>query len=291
MNIQHIKTLVAIHDHASFADAAEALFLTPAAVSQQMRLLEDQLQVRLFDRTTRPPRLSPHGINIVTEARDVIARFDALVEMARASGEIAGTLTIGSATGITSALVPRALASLRERYPRLQVRIEEGLTDDLIGRVRRRTLDGALITSPLIPEPDMQTLPITTEALVVVMPKTMKERGWKNILQARPFLRLNRKSGVGALIDATLRHAGVSVTEAMELDSSESIVDLVAAGLGVGVVPTGRLKGASLNKLRHVPFGSPPVQRQVVLIERLNNQRSDLAGILYQELMGLTTST
>lgn len=288
MNIQHIKTLVAIHDHASFADAADALFLTPAAISQQIRFIEGELQVKLFDRTTRPPTLSPHGINIVTEARDVIARFEALVEMARASGEIAGTLTIGSATGITSALVPRALAGLRERHPRLQVRIEEGLTGDLIGKVRRRTLDAALITEPLVPEPDMKTLPITTEALVVVMPKTLKERGWKNIVTALPFLRLNRKSGVGVLIDNTLRRAGVSVSEAMELDSSESIVDLVTAGLGVGVVPVGRLSGANMSKVRSIPFGTPPVKRQVVLIERRNNQRSDLAGILYQELLGLT---
>jgi len=121
-----------------------------------------------------------------------------------------------------------------------------------------------------------------------VMPKALKERGWKNIVTARPFLRLNRKSGVGVLIDDTLRRAGINVSEAMELDSSESIVDLVAAGLGVGVVPAGRLSGVNVSKVRSIPFGTPPVKRQVVLIERQNNQRSDLAGILYQELLGLT---
>ncbi|MGJ3260038.1 MAG: LysR family transcriptional regulator [Rhodospirillales bacterium] len=288
MNLQHLKTLIAVHDHASFADAAEALFLTPAAVSQQMRHLEDELQVPLFDRSTRPPRLNAHGVHIVDQARDVLARFNALADMARSPGEIAGTLTIGSATGITSALVPRALGALRERHPRLQIRIEEGLTNDLISRVRRRELDGALITEPLVPEPDMQTVPITSEPLVVVAPKSIRERGWRNVLTARPFLRLNRKSGVGALIDVTIRRSGINVTEAMELDSSESIVGLVMAGLGVGVVPSGRLRGESLEKLKAIPFGSPPVRRKVVLIERTNNQRSDLAAILYQELLSLT---
>ncbi|WNK00420.1 LysR substrate-binding domain-containing protein [Thalassospiraceae bacterium LMO-JJ14] len=288
MNIQHLKTLIAVHDHASFADAADSLFLTPAAVSQQMRNLEDDLQVTLFDRTTRPPRLNPHGVNIVTQARDVLERFNALAERARSAGEIAGTLTIGSATGITSSLIPRALSALRDRHPRLQIRIEEGLTDDLINRVRRRALDGALITQPLVPSPDMQILPITTEPLIVVAPKSVSERGWKNILRARPFLRLNRKSGVGALIDVTLRTSGIAVTEAMELDSSESIVGLVMAGLGVGVVPSGRLRGESVDRLKTVPFGTPQVRRSVVLIERTNNQRSDLAAILYQELLSLT---
>jgi len=288
MHIQHLKTLVAVHDHDSFADAAAALFLTPAAVSQQMRNLEDDLQVTLFDRTTRPPRLNAHGVNIVEQARDVLERFNALSDMARSPGEVAGTLTIGSATGITSALIPRALAALRERHPRLQIRIEEGLTDDLINRVRRRGLDGALITEPIVPMTDMQTLPITTEPLVVVAPKSMTERGWRNILTARPFLRLNRKSGIGALIDVTLRRSGVAVNEAMELDSSESIVGLVTAGLGVGVVPSGRLRGESIARLKTVPFGSPPVRRNVVLIERTSHQRSDLAAILYQELLSLT---
>jgi DNA-binding transcriptional LysR family regulator len=288
MNIQHLRTLLAVHDHASFSEAAEALFLTPAAVSQQMRNLEEELQVTLFDRTTRPPRLNAHGANLVEQARDVLERFNALAERARSPGEIAGTLSIGSATGITSSLIPRALAALRERHPRLQIRIEEGLTEDLISRVRRRAVDGALITEPLIPVPDMQILPITTEPLIVVAPKSVTARGWKNVLAARPFLRLNRKSGVGALIDVTLRTSGVAVTEAMELDSSESIVGLVMAGLGVGVVPSGRLRGENASRLRTLPFGTPPVRRNVVLIERTNNQRSDLAAILYQELLSLT---
>ena len=111
MNLQQLRTLVAIRDHSGFADAAASVFLTPAAISQQMRGLEDELQVALFDRTTRPPRLTPHAETLVDTARDVLARFDAFAAKARAEGEIAGTLTLGSATGITSALVPKALAA------------------------------------------------------------------------------------------------------------------------------------------------------------------------------------
>ena len=288
MNLQQLRTLVAIHDHSGFVDAAASVFLTPAAISQQMRGLEDELQVTLFDRTTRPPRLTPHAVTLVDMARDVLAKFDAFAAKARAEGEIAGTLTLGSATGITSALVPKALAALREKYPRMQVRIEEGLTDHLISRVRRRAVDAAIITEPLVPEPGMEILPITTEPLMVVAPKSIKDRGWKSVLTGRPFLRLNRKSGVGVLIDVTLRRAGVVVNEAMELDSSESIVGLVAAGLGVGVVPAGRLKNLNLTRLRTLAFGTPHVHRRVVLIERNDETRSELAAILYRQMTDLT---
>lgn len=288
MNILHFRTLVAVHDYPTFADAAEALFLTPAAVSQQMRHLEDTLQVALFDRKTRPPKLNAHGLRVVAHARDVLVSFDRLVEIAKSAEDIAGVLTIGAATGITSRLIPVVLRRLRDRYPALQVRIEEGTTDDLIVRVRRRSLDAAVITEPMSPEPELQTLPITSEAMMVLAPKDSKERNWKTLIASRPFLRLNRHSGLGRIIDMELRNARVPVIEAMELDSSESIVGLVTEGLGVGVVPAGRVTDETRKRLRILPFGTPPVKRNVVLIERTNNQRSDLAGILYQELLALT---
>ena len=140
----------------------------------------------------------------------------------------------------------------------------------------------------MLPESDMQILPITSEPLLVVAPKSVRARGWKNVLQDRPFLRLNRLTGIGALIDATLRQSGVAVDDAMDLDNSESIVGLVSAGLGVGVVPAGRLKGIDRTKLRILPFGTPPAHRRVVLMERNNSQRSDVAAILYRELLALT---
>lgn len=288
MNILHFRTLVAVHDAPTFADAAEALFLTPAAVSQQMRHLEDTLQVALFDRATRPPRLNAHGLRVVAHARDVLVSYDRLVEIAGAVDEIAGVLTIGAATGITSRMIPAVLRRLRDNYPALQIKIEEGVTIDLISRVRRRSLDAAVITEPDIPETDLVTLPITSEQMMVLAPLDSVENDWKSLIASRPFLRLNRSSGVGRLIDAEIRKARIPVQEAMELDSSESIVDLVTEGLGVGVVPAGRVTDDVRKSLKVVPFGSPPVMRNVVLIERTNNQRSDLANILYQELRTLT---
>ena len=110
MNVPQLRTLVAIADQTSFADAAERLFLTPAAVSQQMRALEDELQVALFDRTKRPPRLNAHGAHVAERAREVLRGFDALLDEARAGDEIAGRLTLGCISGISSDLIPIACA-------------------------------------------------------------------------------------------------------------------------------------------------------------------------------------
>ena len=288
MNIPQLRTLVAIADTRGFASAAEKLFVTPAAVSQQMRALEDELQVPLFDRTTRPPRLNAHGVHIAERAREVLRTFDAFAAEARAPDEIAGVLTLGCISGFSSDLIPAALGNLRKRYPRLMVRIEEGQSATLINQVRRRELDAAIVTEPLVPEPALEMLLITTEPLMVVAPPDTPAKSWSEALVTLPFLRLNRLSGMGTLIDSTIREAGLIVSDAMELDSSEVVLSMVRAGLGAGVVPAGRLRGEHRRKVRQFAFGDPPVSRRVVLAERPDYERSDLSQVLYLELKRLT---
>lgn len=288
MKVAHLRTLVAISDHRSFAVAAERLFLTPAAVSQQMRSLEEDLRTAIFDRSTRPPRLTAHGVFLAERARDVLHGFDAFVEAAHDPDEVSGRLALGCVAGVSTVLIPRALADLRRLYPRLVVGIEEGTTATLLHRVRRRELDAAIVTEPPEPEPELQMLAITDEPLLVVAPAGSAHGDWAAVLSGHPFLRINRESGVGSLIDTTLRRAGLVVDDAMELDSTETVVGLVRAGLGAGVVPAGRMQADAGGGIRILPFGEPPVSRRIVLAERRNNQRSDLSQILYGALKRLT---
>lgn len=288
MNLAPFRTLVAVSDHGSFAAAAEHLHVTPAAVSQQMKTLEEELQVALFDRSTRPPRLNAHGVFVAGQARDVLRRFEALIDAARAPDGIAGRLMLGCISGISSDLVPAALRNLRERYPGLQVRMAEGQSGDLVRRLLRHELDAAIITEPVVPEPELETLLITTERLLVIAPPGASAGSWLEAVRTLPFLRFNRTSGLGILIDTSLRRAGVAVREAMELDSSEALLNMVHAGLGVGVIPEGQLKGEAGAKVRRFLFCDPPVSRRVVLAEHLDAQRSDLSQVLYLELKRLT---
>jgi DNA-binding transcriptional LysR family regulator len=120
-----------------------------------------------------------------------------------------------------------------------------------------------------------------------VAPPGATASAWDTALTSLPFLRFNRNSGMNAIVDLVLRRAGLSVTDAMELDSSDAMLSMVGAGLGAGVVPAGRVDERTLQSLRVYPFGAPPVSRRVVFTERRNNQRSDLARVLYAELSRL----
>ena len=291
MNLTHLRTLVAIADSHSFATAADALYLTPSAISHQMRDLEAELGAELFDRSTRPPRLSAHGYALVEQGRDLLIRFDTLAEQARTPGEIGGRLMLGCVSGVSSDLIPRALARLRASHPAVQVRMEEGLSDALASRVRRRELDAAIVTELPDPEPDLRSLAITEEPMILVAPPGCGLGNWREVLAAFPFIRLNRNAGMGRIIDRALRREGIAVEEAMELDSSEAVVGMACAGLGAGVVPAGRLLHRSPGEVDTMPFGEPPLLRRVVLIERSNNPRSDLSQLVYEAVLKETSES
>ena len=154
----------------------------------------------------------------------------------------------------------------------------------------RRELDAAIVTEGQLPEPELRSLPVLNEPLIVVAPRRIAQGAtWKELLETHAFLRINRRSGMGSQIDRALRQEGIILEEAMELDSSEAIVSMALAGLGAGVVPAGRLSEELRSRLRTLAFGDPPVSRRVVLLERRSNQRSELAQVLYEELQRLVT--
>jgi DNA-binding transcriptional LysR family regulator len=298
MNPERLRTLVAIADHAGFAAAAARLNRTPAAVSQQMKTLEDEFGVDLFDRSTRPPRLNAHGRHLAERARVLLSDIDAFLAEARNPGEVAGTLMMGCISGVSSDLLPRALAGLKARHPRITVRMVEGISTDLAQQVIHRRLDAAVITRPLDPEPALRMLPIVDEPMVLVLPASAPETRWEDAVRAHPFLATHRRSGMGLWVADLFRRAGLVLNEAMELDSSEAIVGLARAGLGVGAVPIGRLAlggrkppraGAPIvvDGLKVMAIGDPPLSRKLVIVERTTSKRQDLSHLLYEEIRAL----
>ncbi len=290
MNLSQLRSLVEIDNAGGFSSAAENLFITPSAISHQMRDLEQDLGVALFDRDSRPPRLNAHGRALVERGRDLLARFDLLVEQAKTPGKIGGRLMLGCVSGVSSELIPRTLANLRASHPALQISIEEGLSEALADRVRKRELDAAIITELPEADPQLTSLVITQETMMVVAPPDCRLRDWREILESYPFIRLNRSAGMGKVIDRALRGYRLQVEEAMELDSSETVVGMAQAGIGAGVIPIGRLRRVPAGAVVSMPFGEPPIYRRVVLIERSNNPRSDLSRLVYDSVREVTAA-
>lgn len=267
MNLRHLETLLAIADTGSFAAAADRVGVTQSAVSMQMRTLEAVLGAELFDRARRPPVLSELGRALLTQAREVVRAAEDLTAAAAGSA-LRGRLRLGVIPTAATGLVPDALARLAARAPDLQIRIESGLSVDLARRVAQGTLDAALVTDAPRPERGLVVRPVLEEPLLVVAPRDAAGATARALLQKLPFVRFNRRTGVGRVIDAALRRDRIAVTETMELDSIEAILAMVGRGLGVAVAPAGSVVGPVAETVRTLPFGDPQVRRRVGLLER-----------------------
>ena len=122
MDVKSLYTLIAIADHGSFGDAGRAVGLSTSGVSLQVRALEDELGVTLFDRSTRPPRLTDQGRDFVRRARDVIAAWENLSDSLKRDAA-RGVLRVGAVHTTVSSMVPPALARLQTRCPDLHIHL------------------------------------------------------------------------------------------------------------------------------------------------------------------------
>ncbi len=288
MGIRNLRTLVAVADHGSFAAAARAVGLTQSAVSMQLRGLENELRIRLFDRHRRPPALNDHGKRLVRRAREIVQLYERMGEATDAgAGSMAGLLEVGAMPTGLSGIVPRALAVLQRVHPHIAVNLVNGMSGELIPRVERGELDAALISEPNHIPTDLVWRPVAMEKIVVAAPPQSTEKTDRELLAAWPYIRLNRRAWVARPIQQSLRARGIRPRQAMELDSLESILLMVYYGLGVAIVPQRCVEGPHPLPVRYVPFGEPPLTRRIGLIERSDNPKSNLAQALHAAFAGL----
>lgn len=191
MSIRHLKTLIAVVEHGSLAEAAEALALTQSAVSMQIRALEEQLGARLFNRDFKPLRPTPQGEAVFQRAREVVTQYEQLWEVSGSGDALAGSLAVGAIPTALGSVLPRALANLRAAHARLQVRVVSGVSQSLVLQLARGELDAAVISEPgRLPE-RLKWTPFAREPIMVLAPPGTRCRDDARLLRSLPYIRYN----------------------------------------------------------------------------------------------------
>ncbi|HKL44740.1 MAG TPA: LysR family transcriptional regulator [Roseovarius sp.] len=285
MSIRLLKTLVAVADHRTFSAAADAVFITHAAVSQQMRTLEADLGIALFDRSHRTPELTPMGRAVVARARKLVEDYETLVPSVLGDDGLTGEVVLGAVPTTLIGLAPLSMSILRARYPDLRVRIRPALTSALLSGIDRGHYDVAMVTKPILMPRNMAFLPIADEPLHLITGQEVTETDPIRILNDQPFIRFNRDAVVGTLIETWLQENNIPVSEAMELDNLEAISSMVNANLGVSIVPRPCVRTAYTLPVNNVPLGPDAPSRELGLVHRKEHPKHRVIEEIHAALL------
>ncbi len=228
--------------HLNFSRAAEELLLTQPAVTQQIKALEDELGVSLFDRGGGHIRLTPGGKALVPFANKMMALSEEAVRaVAAAYGEQSGGLSVGASQTIAQYLLPALIAAFLKKHPKVRVTTVSGNTDGMLEALLAGTIQLALIEGPERRK-DLQIEPFMEDHMVLVVPPGHEWAGQEittAMIRSEPLLMREFGSGSRRVIEHTLAKNGLKAKDiqvSMEFDSTEGLLSAVEAGLGVTFV-------------------------------------------------------
>ncbi|GAB3803438.1 LysR substrate-binding domain-containing protein [Micromonospora zhanjiangensis] len=268
-----MKYFVAVAETRHFTQAADLVGITQPSLSKQVHVLETALGAPLFERVRGNITLTAAGEVLLPLAKRILADVDtAQREVQELVGLRRGRVRLGATPSLCTSLAPEVLRRYHDAYPTVDLRVEEGGSQDLVRDLLRGDLDLALIILPGHgPDPALRAEPILRESLVVAsvdpVPGT-DAAGELSITDLRGQPLAMFRSGYD-LRDVTIqacRDAGFEPTFAVEGGEMDAVLSFVQAGLGIALVPG--IVVASRPRLRATPLAAPGVRRTIALARR-----------------------
>lgn len=243
MELRHLHYFIAVAEELHFSRAAERLHISQPPLSQQIRSLEDELGVKLFERTKRHVHLTEAGKVFLERSYLVLAQLEQAIEVTQriGRGEV-GRLAIGFVDSATYTLLPDILRVFREQFPAVELRLHELTTAQQIQALHHKQIDVGVVRSAII-EPGLSTECVLQESLVLALPQThllsVHLKVSLSSLADESFILFPAKLGpifYEQIMDLC-QQAGFRPKVAQEATQMQTIVGLVAAGMGIAFVP------------------------------------------------------
>ncbi len=281
LTLKQLRIFEAVAEHRNYTQAAKSLFLTQPAVSMQIRQLEEEAGMALFERSGKEVRLTDAGLELLHHARLIHQQLEeAQQAMAEMRGLKRGRLRLTMAS-TANYFAPRLLAGFCRRHPGVRISLDVANRDGLIQALENNTSDIVIMGKP--PE----RLPVRAEIfldnpLVVIAPPGHPLAGRRRIplseLARHPFIVRERGSGTRAAVERFLARHDVERPTGMEMNSSEAIKQAVQAGLGLGVVSLHTLEmELALQRLVVLDVEDFPIMRHWRMVYRRDKRFSAVA--------------
>ncbi len=270
MEFRELRSLVSLSELGSISLTAEQLHLSPAAIHKQLKALEKELGVRLYEKVGPRLQITPLGEALLPYLKDLLAEYDsALSAIEEWKGLKKGVVRIGS--GPTSYVLPAILKKFRRENPRIELLVETGNTPVLLEGLSRGSLDLALLVSTGPPEPPE----FCTEAhwnFEFVLVSHLREnyrRPHLSDLKDLRFILYRTGSRMQQFVDRYFAAHGFEPQVTMRFDNAEFIRVMVCTGLGVAFLPLWIVnKDVKEGRLHIIHQAEPPLSAKIVLVRR-----------------------
>ena len=286
MELRHLRYFVAVAEELHFRRAAERLHVAQPAVSEQIRKLEEELGVRLLERTQRSVALTDAGAVMLTEARRVLNQAEAARVAARtARAREVSRLRVGYVPASLPASVPRALQRLASSMPELETSLEPGSPPDLLEAVRAERLDAAIVSLPA-PTMGLRVTPLGDQRIVAAVPvhqqATASSIRLDRVAPERVVVlpRDANRPFYDAVV-AACRAAGLSPTliEMPDTNVKQALL-AVASGAGIALLPESVSDYYAAPGVRFLPLDGDPAAVPTVVVTRRDSSHMPTAAFL-----------
>ena len=296
MTLTELRYIVAVARERHFGRAAEACHVSQPTLSVAIKKLEEELDVRIFERGASEISVTPLGGEIVRQAQSVLEQASAIKEIAkRGKDPLVGTLRLGLIYTIAPYLLPALVKGVIERYPQMPLMLQENFTVKLLEMLRTGELDCAVLAEPF-PDTGLAVAPLYDEDFMIAVPAghpfaTRCEVSAEELKQETMLLLGAGHCFRDHVLEVCPEFARFSsdaegIRKSFEGSSLETIKHMVASGMGVTVVPALCVPKEEQPHLRYVRFAAPVPTRRVVLAWRKTFTRYEAIAALRNAVYG-----
>lgn len=297
ITLRQVQAFLAVTEQGTFTKAAERLHMAQPALSQLVRDLERELGIRVLDRTTRRVELTEGGREFHGAALKIVQDLDTAVQNANGLAERRrGRIVVALPPLLAAVIIPPTIAALNAKHPGLQVAIIDARNDLVVDAVRFGKADCGVGTFSAL-EDNIERSPLARDSLMLFCAKVSRFAGQRGAiwgdLADEPLVTLTRDSGIRLLVEVGYETAEIALKPAYEVSQITTALALVAAGLGIAVLPTYARAIAPAGVIA-MPLSQPSITREIVMIRPSGRSTSPALAafetVLRRNVRGLVPS-
>jgi DNA-binding transcriptional LysR family regulator len=291
LSVTRLRVLKEVAYRGSFSAAAQALSYTQSAISQQIAALEAEAGMALLERHPRGVSLTAAGQTLVSHADGILARLDAAdAALSAIAGLRGGRLRMASFPTAGATLMPLAIATFRSSYPEVELTLAEGEPEEIVPRLRAGELDLALLfefAGEALLQPDMERLELIEDPMYLALPRDHPLAGRRRLrledLKGQSWVQTSLASPCARHVVRSCHAAGFEPVVSFESDDYQTVQGLVAAGVGVALIPELALSVVREDIVIRALSPRPPARQVIAAVSdgaRLVPAAQTMLGIL-----------